>query len=101
MGSKITVMYDAPQDADAFEAEYNHQLALVASIPGLQRVETRRAWPTGQASPPLAYRLLALHFEDIETMRNAVATQEAERFFPSVFGLGAGGAHIIYHDEGS
>jgi len=101
MGSKITVMYDAPQDADAFEAQYHHQLALVAGIPGLQRVETHRVWPTGQATPPLAYRVVELHFEDLEAMQSAVATQEARRFFPSIFGLGAGGAHLVYHDDGS
>ena len=101
MTTKITVMYDTPQDPDAFEAGYHDQMALAASIPHLQGVETHRIWPTGQDSPVLAYRLVELLFEDPQALRSAVGTQEAVGFFPSVFELGAGGVHIVYHDEES
>ena len=99
MSTKITVMYDPPQHPDAFEAGYHDQLALAASIPGLQRVETHRIWPTGLERPRLAYRLVELFFKDPDALRDAVVTQEAGRFFPSVLELGAGGAHIVVHDE--
>ena len=101
MSTKITVMYDPPQHPDAFEAGYHDQLALAASIPGLQRVETHRIWPTGLERPGLAYRLLELFFDDPTALRDAMDTQEAGRFFPSVLVLGAGGAQIVVHDEAS
>jgi len=101
MTTKITVMYDVPQNPDAFEACYKDQLALAASIPGLQRVETHRIWPTGQERPVLAYRLVELFFEDPGALQDAMDSHEAGRFFPSVFELGAGGAHIVYHETDS
>ena len=101
MSTKITVMYDVPQNREAFEVCYGDQLALAARIPGLQRVETHRIWPTGQERPLLAYRLLELFFDDPTALRDAMDTQEAGRFFPSVLVLGAGGAQIVVHDEES
>ena len=99
MTTKITVMYETPHDPDTFEAGYSDQMALAASIPRLQRVETHRVWPTGQTRPVLAYRLLELFFEDHQAARDAVGSREAGGFFPSVFELGADGVHIVYDDE--
>ena len=42
MPTKITVIYDNPQDPTAFEAGYPDQLALARKIPGLQRVESSK-----------------------------------------------------------
>ncbi len=100
MTAKITLMYDTPRDPDAFEADYKEQMELAASTPGLQRVETHRIWPTGQDSPVLAYRLVELFFEDPQAVRDAVGAQEPGGLLPSVFALGAGGVHIVYHEEG-
>jgi len=99
MTTKITVMYETPHDPDAFEARYNDQMALAASIPRLQRVETHRVWPTGRTRPALAYRLLELFFEDPQDARDAVGSREAGGFLPSLLELGADGVHIVYHDE--
>lgn len=101
MSTKITVMYELPQHPDAFEAGYNDQLVLAASIPGLQRVETHRSWPTGLERPRLAYRLVELFFEGPDALRDAMVTPEAGRFFPIALELGAGGAHIVVHEEAS
>jgi len=101
MSTKITLMYDAPESPDDFEARYDDQLALIGRIPHLQRVETHRIWPTGQCRPVLAYRLVELFFEDAESLRNAMSKQEAGSLFPAILGLGAGGVHIVYHEEGS
>ena len=101
MSTKITVMYELPQHPDAFKAGYNDQLALAASIPGLQRVETHRSWPTGLERPRLAYRLVELFFEGPKALRDAGHTQEAGHFSPIALVLGAGGAQIVVHDEAS
>lgn len=101
MTTKITVMYDVPQDPEAFESRYNERMAIVASIPLLQRVETHSVWPTGLPSPALAYRLVELFFEDSVTVRDALGTQVADGFLADVLELGASGMHIMYHDEAS
>jgi uncharacterized protein (TIGR02118 family) len=42
MPTKITVIYDNPQDPDAFEAGYHQQHALAKQIPGVRRVESAK-----------------------------------------------------------
>jgi hypothetical protein len=98
MTTKITVMFDVPQDPDAFEVDYHEQVALAATIPHLQRIETHSVWPTGHDSPVLAYRLVELFFQDRCAVGGAMGSQQAEGFFPRVFGLGSGGVHIVLHD---
>jgi hypothetical protein len=45
MPTKITVIYDYPQDPDALEAGYPDQLALAAKMPGIDRLESSKVWP--------------------------------------------------------
>jgi hypothetical protein len=57
MTTKISVIYDNPEDPDAFEAGYPNQLALARKIPGIQRMETfkvcaNRTVPTLQRGSP-------------------------------------------------
>src|SRR5215207_4710946 len=62
VGTKITLIYDNPTDPAAFEAGYPDQLALAQKLPGVQRVESAKVWPTEDGSATPAYRLLDLHF---------------------------------------
>ena len=62
MPTKITVIYDQPQDPDAFEAGYSDQLALAAKMPGIERLESSKVWPKEDGTPTPAYRLLDLYF---------------------------------------
>ena len=42
MPTKITAIYETPQDPDAFEAGHNEQIALAKKIPGVQRIESAK-----------------------------------------------------------
>jgi hypothetical protein len=55
--TKITVIYDNPQEPTPFEAGYPGQLALAKKIPGVQKVESSKIWPKEDGSPTPAYRL--------------------------------------------
>ncbi len=64
MPTKITIIYDNPQDPQAFEAGYPDNLALARVIPGVQRIESAKVWPKEDGSPTPAYRLVDLYFAD-------------------------------------
>ena len=96
MTTKITVIYDNPQDPAAFEAGFPEQLARANKIPDVQRVESWRVWPKEDGSPTPAYRLLDVHFVDYDAASRAVTTEEAGAFFPAVFQLATGGVRIVF-----
>lgn len=98
MPTKITFIYENPQDVDAFEADYPSQLALAKRIPGLLGVETARVWPKEDGSSTPAYRLVDLFFSDYDAASEAVGTEEAAAFFPSVFALATNGVRIVFAD---
>ncbi len=96
MQTKITVIYDNPQDPAAFEAGYPDQLALARKVPGIQRIETSKVWPKEDGSPAPAYRMLDMYFADYAAASRAVTTAEAGAFLPSVFELATGGVRIVF-----
>lgn len=96
MATKITVIYDNPEDPDAFEAGYPGQLELARKLPGIERFETSKVWPKEDGSPTPAYRMIDMYFSDYDAASKAVTTEEAAAFFPSVFELGTGGARIAF-----
>ena len=98
MTTKITVMYDNPEDPETFEAGYPDHLALARKIPGIQRIESAKVWPKEDGSPTPAYRLLDLYFTDYEAASAAVTTAEAGVFLPDVFALATGGVRIVFAD---
>lgn len=98
MPTKITVIYDNPQDPQAFEVGYPASLALAKQIPGIQKVETSKVWPKEDGSPTPAYRLVDLYFADYDAASAAVTTAEAGAFIPSVFELATGGVRIVFAD---
>ena len=98
MSTKITFIYDNPEDAGAFEAGYPEQLALARRLPGIQRIETSKVWPKEDETPTPAYRMVDLYFADYDAASAAVATEEAGALFPSVFELATGGVRIVFAD---
>jgi uncharacterized protein (TIGR02118 family) len=98
MPTKITLIYDHPQDPDAFEAAYPDQLALAAKMPGIERLESSKVWPKEDGTPTPAYRLLDLYFTDYDTASDAAATVEAGAFFPNALALATGGVRIVFAD---
>jgi len=94
--TKITVIYDNPQDPEAFEAAYREQVALARAVPGVQRLETSKVWPKEDGSPTPAYRLVDLYFADYDAASAAVTTAEAGELLSSVFAAATGGVRIVF-----
>lgn len=99
MPTKITVIYDNPQDPDAFEAEHQEQVALAKKIPGVQRVESWKVSPKEDGTPTPAYRLLDMYFSDYDAASKAVTTPEAGAFVGKVQGLATGGVRIVFAED--
>jgi len=98
MSTKITVIYDNPTNAGAFEADYQDHLALARKVPGVQKLESAKVWPKEDGSATPAYRLLDLHFQDYDAASTAVTTAEAGAFLSNVFELATGGVRIVFAD---
>jgi uncharacterized protein (TIGR02118 family) len=98
MPTKISILYDNPTDADAFEAEYAASLALAKKLPGLTKIETSKVWPHENGDPTPFYRSVELYFADYDSASAAVSTAEAGALFPSIFGLATGGVRVAFSD---
>jgi uncharacterized protein (TIGR02118 family) len=98
MPTKITAIYDNPQDPAAFEAGHQEQLALARQMPGVQKVESSKVWPKEDGSPTPAYRLVDMYFADYDAASAAVASEQAAAFVAKVGELATGGVRIVFAD---
>ena len=98
MPTKITFIYDIPEDPEAFEASYPRQVTLARKTPGVERIETSRVWPKEDGSPAPAYRMVDLYFADYDAASQAVTTPEAQEMVGHVFELATGGVRIVFAD---
>lgn len=96
MTTRITAIYENPQDSDAFEAGHAEQVALAKKLPGLNRIESAKVMPPEDGSPTPAYRLLDLYFADYEAACQAVSTEEAAAFVGKVKSLATGGVRLVF-----
>jgi uncharacterized protein (TIGR02118 family) len=96
--TKITVIYDNPENPEKFEVGYQDQVALARALPGLQRLESAKVWPKEDGTTTPAYRLLDMYFADYAIASAAVITEEAGVFFGNVFDLATGGVRITFAD---
>lgn len=98
MLTKITAIYENPQDPEAFEAGHREQLALAKKIPGVQKVESAKVWPKEDGSPTPAYRVVDMCFTDYDAASKAVTTEEAAAFVSKVKELATGGVRLLFAD---
>ncbi|TQF02406.1 EthD family reductase [Kitasatospora acidiphila] len=98
MTTKITAIFENPQDPDVFEAGHDDQIALAKKIPGVQRVESAKVWPKEDGSPTPAYRVLDLYFTDYDAASRAVTTEEAGAFVAKLRELATGGVRLLFTD---
>jgi uncharacterized protein (TIGR02118 family) len=98
MTTKITIIFDNPDDPSAFEGAYRDLIDRARKIPGVLRMETAKVWPKEDGTPTPAYRLIDLYLPDYDTASAAVTTPEAAEFFPRAFELATGGARAVFAD---
>jgi len=97
--TKITVIYNSPTDAEAFEAAFgSEQLEAARQIPGHIRFEASKVWPKEDGSPAPAHRMIDLYYPDYAAASAAVATPEAGAFFEAMARLSTGGVRVLFSD---
>ncbi|HTH88546.1 EthD family reductase [Mycobacterium sp.] len=97
--TKITVIYNSPTDAEAFEAAFgSEQLEAARQIPGYIRFEASKVWPKEDGSPAPAHRMIDLYYPDYAAASAAVATPEAGAFFEAMARLSTGGVRVLFSD---
>jgi uncharacterized protein (TIGR02118 family) len=98
MTTKITIIFDNPNEPQEFEAQYPDLVDRARKLPGVLRMETSKAWPKEDGTPAPAYRAMDLYFPDYDTASAAVETPQAAEFFPHAFELATGGARAVFFD---
>jgi uncharacterized protein (TIGR02118 family) len=80
MAVKITITFGPPADADAFVRHYTGVHApLVKVLPGLRAYEYGRALTNFDGSPPDAFWVVSLTFDDEAALHAAFAGPEGQK----------------------
>jgi uncharacterized protein (TIGR02118 family) len=80
MPVKITITFGMPADPVAFARHYLETHApLVEALPGLRAYEYGRALTNFDGSPPDAFWVVALTFDDVDAMHAAFASAAGQR----------------------
>jgi len=100
MAAKLTIIVDNPTDPAAFEARYTSpdQKALLAKIPGIQRVESAKVFPKEDGSPTPAYRTIDIYFADYATACAALESAEAGKLAGGLAEVATGGIRFLLSD---
>ena len=80
MPVKITITFGPPKDPDAFVRHYLETHApLVKALPGLRAYEYGRAVTNFDGSPPDAFWVVSLTFDDEESMHASFASAAGQK----------------------
>jgi len=80
MAVKITITFGPPTDPEAFERHYvGTHVPLVEALPGLRAYEYGRALTNFDGSPPDAFWVVSLAFDDDAAMRASFASSAGQR----------------------
>jgi len=101
MTTKIEIIVDNLDDAQAFETALPDLLARARALPGVGAVESYRVWPKDDGSPTPAFRTLVLSFDGYDEASAATASPEGGEFFGAVIGATGGKITGLFLDAES
>jgi|SRR5579875_2340963 uncharacterized protein (TIGR02118 family) len=74
--ARMLVIYRTPKDTEAFDEHYfNVHVPLAKKLPGLTKYETSKGPVIGMAGAVDPYFIATLHFESLEAIKSAFATE--------------------------
>src|SRR5258708_35917612 len=77
--ARMVVVYRAPEDVQAFSRHYfETHVPLVKKLPGLRKYDVSYGPITGPADPSDAWMVATLQFDDMATLRSALASEEGQ-----------------------
>lgn len=95
-GVKITVLYGAPKDPDAFEKYYaGHHMPMVYKVKGIRRIELAKGLAGPGGAAPAYYRVTELWFASMAKMQAVTSTPQWKTIVDDVPNFASGGATIV------
>jgi uncharacterized protein (TIGR02118 family) len=93
---KVTVLYGAPTDPDAFEDYYaGTHLPLAARMPNVERFEASKALDGPDGGDPPYYRIAELWFADAGAMQEAMGSDEGVATVADLGNFATGGVTVV------
>ncbi len=75
--ARMVVIYRTPKSVAAFDQHYfETHIPLAKKIPGLRKYEISRGPVTVLAGPPDVYLIGTVHFDHLDAMKKAFASEE-------------------------
>jgi uncharacterized protein (TIGR02118 family) len=95
-GVKLTVLYGAPKDPDAFEKYYlGKHMPMLYKIKGIRHIELAKGLPGADGKPPAFYRVTELWFSSLKQMQAVTGSPAFKKVVDDVPNFASGGATIV------
>jgi uncharacterized protein (TIGR02118 family) len=93
---QLTVLYNQPEDAAAFDKHYDEVHApLATKIPGLQRLTVSRPGPDAKGDEPRYHLVAVLEFESEEAMGAGMGGPEGKAAAADMANFAGAGAILL------
>ncbi|SDP49663.1 EthD family reductase [Desulforhopalus singaporensis] len=93
---KVTVLYNHPEDSEAFEKYYHEtHLPLAATMKGIARLELTRFEAGPDGSKPAYYRMAELYFSDDNQCQTTLGSPEGEATVADLSNFATGGVTVV------
>lgn len=93
---KVTVLYEHPDDAGAFEDYYaNTHLPIAGKMKGLAKIELTK-FVDGPDGKPAFYRMAELYFDTPEQMQTTLASPEFQATAGDLPNFATGGFKVVF-----
>ncbi len=97
---KLIVLYDHPEDVEAFERHYREVHApLVRKVPGLERIVVNRVLADPMGGKPRYHLVAELHFADRAAFEAAARTPEFRATGADLANFAKGRATLLIAEE--
>ncbi len=99
--AQLIVIYENPQDPDAFEDHYEHRhLPLAAErMPGVRGARTFRVLATADRGPTPFYRVAVMDYDSVAELEAAVASDGGREVLADLSNFATGGAAALLCDD--
>jgi uncharacterized protein (TIGR02118 family) len=98
--ARLLVMYGIPQDPAAFDTYYAAtHVPIAKKIPGLRKYEISRGAIGTPAGASKTHLVAILHFDDMASMQQALASPEGRAAAGDVANFATGGADLYLFDN--
>ena len=93
---KITVLYNHPEDPDAFESYYHDtHLPLAATMKGVKRLELTKFESAPDGSAPAFYRMAELYFSGDDQLQATLNSPEGQATVADLAKFATGGLTVV------